>query len=462
MKFTHKILIATAASLLSFVAANAQALQTGYFLDGYYYGYKLNPAFQNEKGFLGLALGPIAPSVQSNLGIKSLLYPLGNGKLGTFLHPDLTTAYVMKNFDADNSFHLNLDYTLLSVGFRTKDLYHTVEINIHSASTGSLPYDLFRFLKEGTGTNGLYDLSGVRLNSRNYLELAYGLSRRVDRYLSVGGRIKFLAGVANVDARIPQMDVYMGADTWTVNARGTVRATAPVTYATKTGSDVIDLDSFQFSTSKLGLAGIGAAIDFGASYDASELVPGLSFSAALLDLGAIRWKNGIAASTANVPVVILSPDEDIRDLADTDHLKDKLKAIYEFHDEPGGNASLEMITMTYNFGAQYKMPFCDKLSVGLLCTLKTDIRNNFLEGRGSINLAPLKWLSFAVSGGYNTYGPAVGAALNIHPGWLNLFIGTDTIFTEVSKQYIPIGPLNTNLVFGLNIPIGRKYRYAGE
>ena len=51
-----KIIISIAIILsLSAMTLNAQQnLRTGYFMDGYTYAYKMNPAFQGERGFLAI------------------------------------------------------------------------------------------------------------------------------------------------------------------------------------------------------------------------------------------------------------------------------------------------------------------------------------------------------------------------------------------------------------------------
>ena len=80
MKRIYSLLI-----LLSFsFSLFAQDLETGYFLGGNPYAFRLNPAFQSERNILAIALGGHQVGVWSNLGVSTLLYPDANGSLNTF------------------------------------------------------------------------------------------------------------------------------------------------------------------------------------------------------------------------------------------------------------------------------------------------------------------------------------------------------------------------------------------
>ena len=63
-----------AALTLSVSAFAQQNLRTAYFLDGYTYAYKFNPAFQGERGFLAIpVIGKTGVGVESSLALSSLL-----------------------------------------------------------------------------------------------------------------------------------------------------------------------------------------------------------------------------------------------------------------------------------------------------------------------------------------------------------------------------------------------------
>lgn len=88
-----KRIFCIAAVAISFcTAVSAQHnLRTGYFLDGYAYRHKLNPAFAGDRGYVAIpAAGYLTAGVESNLTLSTLLYPTGNGTLTTFLNPSVS------------------------------------------------------------------------------------------------------------------------------------------------------------------------------------------------------------------------------------------------------------------------------------------------------------------------------------------------------------------------------------
>ena len=111
-----------------------QNLRTGYFLDGYTYGYKMNPAFQGERGFLAIpVLGKTSVAVESNLSLSALLYPTADGKLATFLHPDVSADDFLKNMKHGNMILANADLPIIAFGFRTGKSYSTIDLSLDSA-----------------------------------------------------------------------------------------------------------------------------------------------------------------------------------------------------------------------------------------------------------------------------------------------------------------------------------------
>ena len=102
--------------------------------------------------------------------------------------------------------------SLLSFGFRAFGGFNTFDIRLRSNSSINIPYSMFNFMKSGmTNEEGThYNIKDLAVRSNNYVELALGHSREIlDDRLTVGAKVKFLFGGANVDARIENMDLYM-------------------------------------------------------------------------------------------------------------------------------------------------------------------------------------------------------------------------------------------------------------
>ncbi|MEG2614606.1 MAG: hypothetical protein RR996_06125, partial [Alistipes sp.] len=47
----------------------------------------------------------------------------------------------------------------------------------------------------------------------------------------------------------------------------------------------------------------------------------------------------------------------------------------------------------------------------------------------------------------------IGLALNVHPSWINLFLGVDYVGFNYGKDMIPINLKSANFYFGLAVPI---------
>ena len=117
--------------------------------------------------------------------------------------------------------------------------------------------------------------------------------------------------------------------------------------------------------------------------------------------------------------------------------------------------SFDWITATLNAGATYRLPFYEKMSVGLLGMYKKDNIFNWAEIRGAVSATPLRWLSLSVNVGYNTYGMAYGFAMAVNTRPVRFFLGTDAYVFEMTPQLIPLSRLNHNFQFGFGIPLYR-------
>ena len=176
-----KVFVLFLSGLLAFGAAAdlcAQDFETGYFLGGNPYAFRLNPAFQSERGILSIGLGQTGVGTWSNLGVSTLLYPSADGSsVYTFLNDKVSTAAFLKKIHARNNLDLDLNVNLLTVGFWAGDSFFTIDFNLRSLNGVGAPYDLFRFLKEGTQEVSSFDLSGTGFRSKTFAEAAFGWSR---------------------------------------------------------------------------------------------------------------------------------------------------------------------------------------------------------------------------------------------------------------------------------------------
>ena len=145
-KIIYMILTALTLSVSAFAQQN---LRTAYFLDGYTYSYKFNPAFQGERGFLAIPIiGKTGVGLESSFALSSFLYPTADGKLATFMHPSVSSEDFLGPLKDYNRLNLNLDVPVFALGLYTGKLYHTFDVSARVDAGIGLPKSLLKFMKQ--------------------------------------------------------------------------------------------------------------------------------------------------------------------------------------------------------------------------------------------------------------------------------------------------------------------------
>ncbi len=446
------------------VAVSAQTLRTGYFMDGNLFRYRLNPSFVGQRGYVSLpVLGGVNINTMGNLGMGDLIYdsPLNNDKLVTFMHSSVSEKEFLDNIDDNNVLRLDLDMTLLSLAFHAFGGYNSIDLSLRSHTGMNLPYDMLKFMKVMGAEN--YSFSDLCLQSRNFADLSLGHSRYINKNLSVGGRLKFLFGLGYADVLFDKMNINMNGDSWMINAKGeaNIALGGAYTYSdepTMGGKTVVD----GYDNVAVGLHGFGMGIDLGASYDLSDvLLKGLIVSASVNDLGFISWnKTARAAIDPKEPYVfngfnnmaIHSGEGTLDD--QFEGLSDDMEDFLALEDKGEGSVTTG-IGAKLNLGIEYKMPFYDRLSAGLLYTHCFDDVFSYNQASLMLAVSPVNVLDFAVSGTLSDYGAGFGAMANLHCPGFSFFVGTDCFVGKVGKQFIPLENMNASVSFGINIAFGR-------
>lgn len=452
MKKTKYIL---AALMLSATGAYAQYTNSGYFTEGYTYRHQLNPAFGNEKNYISIpAIGNMNMGIVGNMNLQDFIYNI-DGKTTTFLHPDVSASEFMGNIEDENELNFDTRIQILSVGFKGFGGYNTIGVSMRGSLYGMMPKALFQFAKEGI-TNKTYDISDFGLHTNAYAELALGHSRQINDKLRVGANLKFLFGLANIDAEFNKAKLRLGEDHWDATVNAEIQASVKgLEYETETSDfsgkpyvNGMDVDGF-------GLNGFGMAVDLGAEYKLNDT---WRFSAALLDFGFISWSNNMVATTNGDKNVTTdkykfdfdeNADPDFED--QIDNLGDELMSLYELDDEGDKGGRTKMLGATINLGAEYTLPAYNKLKFGLMNTTRFQGTNTWTEFRLSANVAPVKIFSAGANIAAGTYGMGFGWILSFHPKGFNLFAAMDHTLGKVSKEFVPLTSKGTfNL--GVNIP----------
>lgn len=458
MKKGIYILLAALMMLPTAVSAQ-QNLRSGYFLDGYIYKYKMNPAMAPERGFFAMpVLGNLSLGAETNLGLSTFIYPTSKGGLTTFLSPRVSSEDFLKNISNNNKLNLNMDMTILSFGFRTGESYHTVDLSAKVNTGANIPGGLFKFIKVG-GSQGdnTWDISNLGLRGKGHAELAYGYSRSIGEDLRVGGRAKLLLGIMNLDVTLDKMSFEMSEERWAVESHGNMMISAPFTFNTKE-NDLVDfssLDTYNL-VSNLMSPSMGFAVDLGATYDFLDY---FTASLSVVDLGFISWKNTMIAATPETSWSFEGLDSvEMSEMGEqVSGLFTGLAGAFNFEQKESGIKKSKALAATINAGVEARMPFYERLSFGLLYHQKIEGVYSYSEGRLAASVAPTNWFSLTTNYALSNYGHSWGGAVNLHLPGFGLFVGVDSFgpLLNVTPQMIPINSINTNLAFGLNFTFGQ-------
>jgi hypothetical protein len=227
------------------------------------------------------------------------------------------------------------------------------------------------------------------------------------------------------------------------------------------------------------LAGFGFSIDLGAEYVLDlpgELFDGISISASVTDLGAIRYKKDVVRSFTTEGKVDWVGIQNVGAGMDEmfDDLMESAKGLVNLKE--GEASALTRSTMpSVYLGAE--VPFLYKrMSVGLLYSGRFSHSYYRNELTASLNITPAKWFALGVNYSFLNTAKTIGGILEFTPkAGLNFFLGFDylplaytsaPLISEEVPDFLsdkgftgmPL-PLSwrTNMHFGLAFSFGSKY-----
>lgn len=461
MKNSIRIILASFAFLTAvYSECPAQDLQSGYFIDNYSYSYRLNPAFTTKKNFIGGVLSNVNAGTNSNVGLSTFFYP-HDGKLATFMHPSVGREEFLSKLHKNNKIGVNVNYNLASVGYWTKvrdrDVFQTFDISLRNNTAAKIPFGLFDFMKGG-GDSFVYDLSHVYGYTRTFLEFTSGGAVKFDK-LTLGARAKFILGNNKINMKVHHMIAELDGLSWKVQSYGSITgAGGGIRNKTKKGAlsddyDALDMDGIKWSP--LGLGGVGGAIDLGVKYEINDYI---NVSASVIDLGFIVWRNKVNAINLGETYIIQVEDIDSETgsiFNVVNNVINKFKSVYEFIPEKK-NFTTQSLSINLNLGAEFKLPFYKKMSIGILGSTRNSHINRYNEIRISLNTSPLKWLSLSLTGAYTSFGWEVGGMVNVYAKKFSAYLGTDSYYFNMNSQFLPIHEANAHVVLGVNYLLTRN------
>jgi len=484
------------------LAANAQFLRTSYFMEDVHYRQQLNPAFIPEKGYINLpVIGSFNATVSSNsLGYQDVMDILDGGS------EFYTGADFRSRLKDSTRMNVNFSTEILSAGWHKGKNFWTVNVGLRTDIGAVLTKQMFDCLNTMQGEhnwrNSSYDLDAQQLNLNAYAEIGGGFSRAIDSRLTVGGRVKVLLGIGNMDMKLNKLLVSANlpsaheVNEWASEAywQGTAeevsakvadlkskfngyRANLTVDAELTSSFKGLELEEkygegyvtdFKFDSGKNGVAGYGLGIDLGASY---KILDNLTVSGSILDLGFISWSASstkVASTHASVlqlkgsdyaDRIVIDPNRPEESKQQAIHAINQLKDDAEEYREivtkgdmmnydllqlsvDEGKSRTSRLASTIAVGAEYG--FLDnRLTVGVLSTTRFVQPDTLTEITLSANYRPKSWLSVALS-----YSPvqAAGKSFGLGVKAGPLFVGTDYMFLGKNSKCV-------NGFMGVSIPL---------
>jgi hypothetical protein len=501
--YTLSICIALAA-----FTANAQQINTLFFLENAPMRHTINPAFQPvSSGFISFSpLGwTTTAGGNTSLTLSDLVYvdPI-TGNTITPLHPNGNKKAFLKQMQDMTLVNGELTMGILNMGFRIKEKgYLTIGLNERFELGTSIPKSLPQFLFGGGMTNfdggtNTFDLSRLGIATTVYTELGIGYSKQINDKWTIGGKLKVLLGQANIGFNSKNLTLDANIEQWHMRGKLQLEMAAPINFQAlplmdnqsieelvgdfQNGNvDLSQLVNFNDITAMVLPSGYGAAIDLGLTFKPIE---NLQISAALNDFGAIYWTNA-QKYTCSIDTTFVGVGEfeysdpafyDEQGNFSTQLLVDSaMSNLYGLTKgirmQQGNAGYLKMISARLNIGVDAN--FCNnKIGVGLLSSTRLYNARLYEEITLGLSFKPCNWFNIAASYSLMQNGKFsnIGAGLSFMPkDGINLTLAMDYIPTNYagietsSDKTIYVLPYKTkmlNLALGFSICWGTNKKIA--
>lgn len=355
-----------------------------------------------------------------------------------------------------NLMGLDMTEEILRFGFKKGENYFQVGLSAKVDANVMLTKQLLSFLLLGPGQFlGDNRFEHNAIDATAYAYLYFGWSRKISDMVTVGARAKIIGGLYNLSTK--QLGI-----TWNILNDDMADPTlSPYTYELKVDGQIrSNLLTEDFKLGSLGLGGLGRDWGFGIDMGVSvDFAPNWRFTASVLDLGAIFWKDKNARvfrsrnDSVNYPFQGLDElnmfGEDVR----FDSLiKRSLTTIVDtlnFECDTNYKGYTTMLPTTLTLGFDYTL--LEQHRFGIV--FKGRLLNNYFSADVGVayTYTPCKNFAVSVSNTFGSSGPVnLGFAIAGNLGPVQLHLGVDRINSfNVAKMR------TASVTFGINFVIGK-------
>ena len=431
---------------------------------------RINPAMQPRTNVF-VALHSTNLSFSSDLSFNNLAQKDGNNRYTLIENQFDYKKFYNKLGNAWN-IDANSEVNLLGFGFRAGKGYFTFNLSVKADIQNALPSDIFKITETGLTEN--LDFSPLRQKTLVYKQASIGYSHEITKKLTLGVNLRPIFGVAALMTDFKTFDVNTGLDKWELVLKGDVYSSIPTVTVTdrpndypeiEADSEKLDNDYMEYAKS---FSNPGFAADFGAVYKFTDR---LTFSAALNNLGFIKWNDNLNSISADGNfffdgMEINDPDWDSEKYFD--ELGEEFRTALNYR--TGKKEFSTSLTPALYVGASYHIT--NTISAGFLSRSilqKNGMRQNFSL---SANIQPYDFVSFTANLNQNVRGGTyAGMGFSLFFGPLQVYLLVDGIplrysdvtissqddyFKSFTMEYFPTRAKEFTGMLGLNLVFGKK------
>jgi len=377
-----------------------------------------------------------------------------------------------------NSISPQVSLQTFGLGFSAgKGLYIFLDVNERVEGNIVFPGDIIKLILKGNEAfiGSEINLSSLRMDLKYFREYGFGFSKDFSNNLRIGIRPKIFSGILSTSLDNRSLGIQIDDNfTHTLNADVTANISAPVTVYkdNEQNIDSIVFDDSRFDSGKgifnfiSGSKNFGLGIDIGATYKISDK---FIVSAALTDIGYIKWKRDVTSITAKGQFVfsgfdmseVINGDKTFDELGNEilDSLKDAITVTI-------GNAPFNTwLSPGLTFGGSYNVT--KNISFGLLSYTRfvgEQVRES-LTLSANLNVGN----AFSLSVGYslqNKRADNLGAGMAFRAGVFQFYAITDRIpitWNNINNDgnngvVLPANWDTVNIRLGMNLTFGNKVK----
>ncbi len=373
-----------------------------------------------------------------------------------------------------NYINLEQQYTILTLGFKAGKNYFTLDAQLKNSLHFGMSKDFADFVSSGNGAfiGETADFSGTGFSETMYLEYSLGYSRTfLDERLTIGGRVKYLNGIATLEMSNWDAGIYTAPATYEldIHSKGDINVSGPFDFQFDANNNLIYdsinvisdqqqlLDDYLLKNKNKGLG-----VDFGASL---KLFEKLNVSASVTDfINTLSWNQNVFQLSQDASIHLDGVELNNMDQSNDSNIFEPLidTIASEFQLVSSSNSFTTKIRARYYLGANYEL--LKWLNVGAVVSGHSYHDKAFFKYTLSANMKVWSFLGLSVSGSKTGTGTiSYGAGLSVKLLPIQIYVIGENLtgfYYDPDYNGAPMiwpGDIShVYLKFGVNIAFGAK------